>query len=318
MGAQNDIAVMLQNVSRVEMKWRKYRESGGTVSAQSRQQVLARWRSDWRRITTNYPAIENELDDMVGSLLWVGNMTDYKPDEFAGNLRRALANTLAQGRSVGVIKTDAKKSAALASQIETRVNAWRHRAPGKGDAIKSIDGWIRDAGIAGDEAAVAVLRLAVAEAERIGTVKAAQSWDGVIAGVDEAVKSLRGVVKAEIDDPDYVTMYLSTASALQRDIGKLRFERATANDIPALAKAGRWANDLAQKVRGDSQLAGFAAEAAAKIDDVIAALRRGDTNGAELPMSGAMRAADQLKDGLERKLTVLKRRAVVNRNSRRR
>lgn len=90
----------------------------------------------------------------------------------------------------------ANKQTTLASQIETRVNAWRHRAPGKGDAIKSIDGWIKDAEIIGAEAAVAALRQAVAEAERIGTVKAAQSWGGVITGVDEAVKSLRGTVKA--------------------------------------------------------------------------------------------------------------------------
>lgn len=196
MGAQNDISVLLQDVSRTEMRWRKFRESGHTVPATARQNALARWRREWRLLIRKYPDVDTQLDDMVGALLWTGNMTDYDPDKFAGNLRRALSNTIAQGRSVGVIKTDAKKSAALASQIEQRVNAWRHVAPGKADAIKSIDGWIRDAGIAGDEAAVDALRQAVAEAERIGTVKAAQSWAGVIVGIDEAVKSLRGTVKA--------------------------------------------------------------------------------------------------------------------------
>ncbi len=87
----------------------------------------------------------------------------------------------------------ANKQTVLASQIEARVNAWRHRRPNAGDAIKALDGFIRDAGILGAEAAVAALKLAVFDAERIGTVKSySQSWDGVIAGIDDAVKSLRG------------------------------------------------------------------------------------------------------------------------------
>lgn len=88
-------------------------------------------------------------------------------------------------------------NAALAGQIETRVNAWRHRTPMKGDAVKAIDGWIRDAGTAGESDAAAMLRRAVAVAERVGTVKSVAPWDAVIAELDAAVKSLRGATKAD-------------------------------------------------------------------------------------------------------------------------
>ena len=91
-------------------------------------------------------------------------------------------------------------NAALAGQIETRVNAWRHRTPMKGDAVKAIDGWVRDAGIAGESDAAAILRQAVAVAERVGTVKSVAPWDEVIAELDAAVKSLRGITTKADDE----------------------------------------------------------------------------------------------------------------------
>lgn len=191
----NNLTTLLQDVSRTEMDWRRRaqnRRGGFYVTPDEFEQKTGEWLRHWRFAKRTMGL--DQLDDNVTPMFNDASAND--PLGYASRLRRELSNVIAQGRSVGVIKTDAKKSAALASQIETRVNAWRHRAPGKGDAIKSIDGWIKDAALVGDEAAVAALQQAVAEAERIGTVKAAVSWGGVITGVDEAVKSLRGTVKA--------------------------------------------------------------------------------------------------------------------------
>ncbi len=194
----NNLTTLLQDVSRTEMDWRRRaqnRRGGFYVTPDEFEQKTGEWLRHWRFAKRTMGL--NQLDDNVTPMFNDASAND--PLGYVSRLRRELSNVIAQGRSVGVIKADTKKSVVLASQIEQRVNAWRHVAPGKADAIKSIDGWIRDAGIAGDEAAVAALRQAVAEAERIGTVKAAQSWDGVIVGIDEAVKSLRGVTNAVVN-----------------------------------------------------------------------------------------------------------------------
>jgi len=92
----------------------------------------------------------------------------------------------------------ANKSAALAAAINGKLAAWRLNAPAKADAVKSLDGWIRDAVIVGDAAAVEYLRQAVAAAEKVGAVKSASPWGKVIKSAAAAVKVLKGAtVKAD-------------------------------------------------------------------------------------------------------------------------